>query len=72
MCDHNHQTEDSFMVDHTNGGAASQVQSWHFVDDDFSNGFQGSINSSDCISQAIANHEKPGSPQSLKILDTLV
>ncbi|KAI4325897.1 hypothetical protein MLD38_031261 [Melastoma candidum] len=28
-CDHNHQTEDSFMADHPNGEGASQVQSWH-------------------------------------------
>lgn len=56
-CEHNYQTEDSFMVDGMNGGA-SQVQSWHFVDDDFSNGVQGSINSSDCISEAIVNQDK--------------
>ncbi|KAI4371549.1 hypothetical protein MLD38_019771 [Melastoma candidum] len=57
-CDHNHQTEDSFMADHPNGEGASQVQSWHLADDDFSNGFQASIHSSDCISEAIANHNK--------------
>ncbi|KAK6918383.1 Transcription factor MYC/MYB N-terminal [Dillenia turbinata] len=57
-CEHNHQTEDSFMLEGINGGA-SQVQSWHFMDDDFSNCVQGSINSSDCISQAFANQEKP-------------
>ncbi|KAI4303368.1 hypothetical protein MLD38_039009 [Melastoma candidum] len=68
-CDHNHQTEDTFMVDDTNGGAASQVQSWLFAEDDFSNGFQGSINSSDCISEAIANHEKPGSPPKPQMKD---
>ncbi|XP_030541033.1 transcription factor EGL1-like [Rhodamnia argentea] len=56
-CEHNYQTEDSFMVDGMNGGA-SQVQSWHFVDDDFSYGVQGSINSSDCISEAIVNQDK--------------
>ncbi|XP_057499892.1 transcription factor EGL1-like [Actinidia eriantha] len=54
-CEHNHQTDDSFRV---NGGA-SQVQSWHFMDDDFSNCVQDSINSSDCISQAVVNQEKP-------------
>ncbi|PSS24300.1 Transcription factor GLABRA like [Actinidia chinensis var. chinensis] len=54
-CEHNHQTDDSFRV---NGGA-SQVQSWHFMDDDFSNCIQDSINSSDCISQAVVNQEKP-------------
>lgn len=52
-CEHNHDTEDSFMVEGINGGAVSQVQSWHLIDDDFSNGFQGSMNSSDCISEAI-------------------
>lgn len=50
-CEHNHQTDDSFMLEAVNGGA-SQVQSWHFMDDDFSNGFQDSMNSSDCISEA--------------------
>lgn len=56
-CDHNHQTEDSFMLEGTNGGA-SQVQSWHFMDDDIGNGVQHSMNSSDCKSEAFANHEK--------------
>ncbi|KAK9274424.1 hypothetical protein L1049_019239 [Liquidambar formosana] len=55
--EHNHQTEDSFILEGVNGGA-SQVQSWHFMDDDFSNGVQVSINSSDCISQAFASQEK--------------
>ncbi|MBA0617347.1 hypothetical protein Godav_026804 [Gossypium davidsonii] len=31
----NHQMDDSFMLEDVNG-VASQVQSWHFVDDDFS------------------------------------
>ncbi|KAH1080931.1 hypothetical protein J1N35_020692 [Gossypium stocksii] len=31
----NHQMDDSFMLEDVNG-AASQVQSWHFMDDDFS------------------------------------
>ncbi|KAM7260862.1 hypothetical protein ACFE04_026337 [Oxalis oulophora] len=52
-CEHNHQTEDSFMLE-----GASQVQSWHFVDDDHSNCFQDSLNSGDCISEALANGEK--------------
>ncbi|PRQ58069.1 putative transcription factor bHLH family [Rosa chinensis] len=56
-CEHNHQTEDSFMLEAVNGGA-SQVQSWHFMDDDFSNGFQDSMNSSDCISEAFVNQGK--------------
>lgn len=56
-CEHDHQTEDSFMLEGINGGA-SQVQSWHFVDDDFGNGVQGSMDSSDCISQAVWNKER--------------
>ncbi|KAL5572854.1 hypothetical protein UlMin_022451 [Ulmus minor] len=56
-CEHNHQTEDSFMRGGINGGA-SQVQSWHFMDDDFSIGLQDSMHSSDCISQAFVNQEK--------------
>lgn len=53
---HNHLTEDSFMRQGLNCGP-SHVQSLHFVDDDFSNGAQDSINSSDCISQAFVNQE---------------
>ncbi|RVX10053.1 Transcription factor GLABRA 3 [Vitis vinifera] len=60
-CEDDHQTEDSFMLEGINGGA-SQVQSWHFVDDDFSNGVQGSMDSSDCISQAFVNQERIHSP----------
>ena len=61
-CDDDHHTEDSFMLEGINGGA-SQVQSWHFVDDDFSNGIQGSMDSTDCISQAfVKNQEKIHSP----------
>lgn len=56
-CEHNYQTEDSFMLEGVNGGA-SQVQSWHFMDDDFSNGVQDSMNSSDCISEAFVNQQK--------------
>lgn len=56
-CEHNQETEDSFAVEGVNGGGASQVQSWHFFEDDFSNGFQCSMNSSDCISEAIVNPE---------------
>ncbi|KAH7577928.1 hypothetical protein JRO89_XS01G0317300 [Xanthoceras sorbifolium] len=56
-CEHNHQTEDSFMLEGTNGGA-SQVQSWHFIDDDFSNGIPDSMNSSDCISEAFVHQAK--------------
>lgn len=60
--ENNNQAEDSFMLEGINGGggggASSHVQSWHFMDDDFSTGIQGSINSSDCISQVIVNQEK--------------
>ncbi|GAV81073.1 bHLH-MYC_N domain-containing protein [Cephalotus follicularis] len=56
-CEHNHQTEDSSMIEGVNA-AASQVQSWHFMDDDLSNGVQDSLNSSDCISEAFGNQEK--------------
>ncbi|XWS32185.1 hypothetical protein CRYUN_Cryun23aG0138900 [Craigia yunnanensis] len=34
-CEQNHQMKDSFMLEDVNG-VASQVQSWHFMDDDFS------------------------------------
>ncbi|KAJ4835498.1 hypothetical protein Tsubulata_015493 [Turnera subulata] len=37
---------------------ASQVQSWQFIDDDFSNCVRQSMNSSDCISQAIVDTVK--------------
>ncbi|KAH7522603.1 hypothetical protein FEM48_Zijuj07G0156100 [Ziziphus jujuba var. spinosa] len=57
-CEHNHQTEDSYMLEGTNGGGASQVQSWHFMDDDFYTGVQDSMNSSDCISEAFVNQDK--------------
>lgn len=56
-CEDDHQTEDSFMLEGISGGA-SQVQSWHFVDDDFSNGVQGSLDSTDCVSQAYVNQER--------------
>ncbi|XP_044491820.1 transcription factor GLABRA 3-like [Mangifera indica] len=59
-CEHNHQTEDSFMLEGINGGA-SQVQSWHFMDDDFSNGLPDSMNSSDCISEAFVHQAKVAS-----------
>lgn len=56
-CEHNYWTEDSSMLEGMNGGA-SQVQSWHLMDDDFSNGVQDSMHSSDCISEAFVNQEK--------------
>nr|AIY34723.1 anthocyanin regulatory protein [Malus hybrid cultivar] len=56
-CDHNHPTEDSMMLEGTNA-VASQVQSWHFMDEDFSSGVQDSMNSSDSISEAFVNQGK--------------
>lgn len=56
-CEHDHQTEDSIMPASLNCGT-SQVQSWHLVDDDFSNGVQDSMNSSKSISDALINQEK--------------
>nr|QTO65822.1 GLABRA3-like protein [Aristolochia lindneri] len=53
-CGANPDTEDSFMADGVNG--FSQVQSWKYMDDDFSN-----INSSDCISQSFVAVEKAAS-----------
>ncbi|KAH1106220.1 hypothetical protein J1N35_009988 [Gossypium stocksii] len=49
--------EDSLLVEGINGGA-SQVQSWQFMDEEFSNCVHHSLNSSDCISQTIADHRK--------------
>lgn len=51
-CEHNHQTEDSFLLDNV----TSQME------DDFSNCVQVSMNSSDCISQVVVNQEKFISP----------
>ncbi|KAJ6933623.1 transcription factor GLABRA 3-like isoform X1 [Populus alba x Populus x berolinensis] len=45
---------DSIMVEGLNGGA-SQVQSWQFMDDDFSNRVHHPLNSSDCVSQTIVD-----------------
>ncbi|KAK4769796.1 hypothetical protein SAY87_030328 [Trapa incisa] len=68
-CEHNQETENSFMVEAVNGGGASQVQSWHFFEDDFSNGFQCSMNSSDCISEAVVHpvSRNPNTSQSLQL-----
>lgn len=49
------QVDDSFMI--TRG--TSQVQSWHYLDEDFSNCMHNSFNSSDCISQTFAKAKKP-------------
>ncbi|XP_022738702.1 transcription factor EGL1-like isoform X2 [Durio zibethinus] len=51
----NHPAEDSFMIEGINGGA-SQVQSWQFMDEEFSNCVHHSLNSSDCISQTFVDH----------------
>ncbi|KAK3194798.1 hypothetical protein Dsin_026108 [Dipteronia sinensis] len=64
-CEHNHQIEDSFMLEGINGGA-SQVQSWHFIDDDFSNGIPDSMNSNDCISEAFVHQAKAFSSPKLE------
>lgn len=53
----NQPAEDSFLVEGMNGGA-SQVQSWQFMDDEFSNCVHHSMNSSDCISQTFVEAEK--------------
>ncbi|KAF9685830.1 hypothetical protein SADUNF_Sadunf03G0094900 [Salix dunnii] len=47
-------TTDSIMVEGLNGGA-SLVQSWEFMDDDFSNCVHHPLNSSDCVSQTIVD-----------------
>ncbi|KAL1158262.1 hypothetical protein V6Z11_A08G211900 [Gossypium hirsutum] len=49
--------ENSLLIEGINGGA-SQVQSWQFMDEEFSNCVHHSLNSSDCISQTIADHRK--------------
>ncbi|KAK6251311.1 hypothetical protein QUC31_008928 [Theobroma cacao] len=51
----NQPAEDSFMVEGINGGA-SQVQSWQFMEEEFSNCVHHSLNSSDCISQTFVDH----------------
>ncbi|CAL9030137.1 unnamed protein product [Prunus brigantina] len=53
----NQPADDSFMVEGMNGGA-SQVQSWQFMDDEFSNFVHHSMDSSDCISQTLVYPEK--------------
>ncbi|XP_031394796.1 transcription factor EGL1 [Punica granatum] len=56
--DPGHLPEDPFLIEGTNG-MASQVQSWQFVDDEFSNGgAHCSMNSSDCISQTLVEPVK--------------
>ncbi|GLT79639.1 hypothetical protein SLA2020_511210 [Shorea laevis] len=55
-CDHNHQTEDSLMLEGLNG-VASHVQNRHFMDDGCSYGAHDTINSSDCMSGAFTIEE---------------
>ncbi|KAJ6940363.1 transcription factor EGL1-like isoform X2 [Populus alba x Populus x berolinensis] len=55
-CEYNHQTEDS-MHEGLNGGV-SQVQSWHFMDDEFSDDVLDSMNSSECISEGVVKQGK--------------
>ncbi|KAK4788819.1 hypothetical protein SAY86_020138 [Trapa natans] len=65
-----HLEEDEFMVGGLNG-AASQVPSWQFVDDEFSySGVLCSLNHSDCISQAFVEPVKVLSfPNGGKLID---
>ncbi|XVF10591.1 hypothetical protein REPUB_Repub07fG0195600 [Reevesia pubescens] len=51
----NQPAEDSFRIEGINGGT-SQVQSWQFMDEEFSNCVHHSLTSSDCISQTFVDH----------------
>ncbi|XP_031278483.1 transcription factor EGL1 [Pistacia vera] len=64
----NQPAEDSFMVEGING-VASQVQSWQFLDDEFSNCVHHSMNSSDCISQTFVD---PGKVVSAPVDDNTI
>lgn len=55
--DHNQEAEDSHFVEGMNG-VASQVQSWQFMEEEFSNCVHHSMNSSDCISQTVVETER--------------
>ncbi|KAG1355059.1 transcription factor GLABRA 3 [Cocos nucifera] len=52
-CCPNQQANDSFIIEGLNG--ASQIHNGQLMDDEFSNGLHGSLNSSDCISQSFVN-----------------
>ncbi|XP_023006530.1 transcription factor EGL1-like isoform X2 [Cucurbita maxima] len=54
-CERFHQMVDPLRLEGVEGGA-SCFQSLQFLDDDFSYGFQDSMNPSDCISEALANN----------------
>ncbi|KAJ6872824.1 hypothetical protein NC651_031835 [Populus alba x Populus x berolinensis] len=56
-CEHNLVTEDSFMLEDLKEGA-SQVQSWHSMDDEFSDDVRDSMDSSDCISEVFVKQGK--------------
>uniref|UniRef100_A0A7N0V772 BHLH domain-containing protein n=1 Tax=Kalanchoe fedtschenkoi TaxID=63787 RepID=A0A7N0V772_KALFE len=56
------QVDDSYMVT----GGASQVQSWHFVDEEFSNCVRNSFNTSDCISQTFELSAKAKLPSKIE------
>ncbi|XP_022732915.1 transcription factor EGL1-like isoform X2 [Durio zibethinus] len=51
----NQPAEDPFMIEGITDGV-SQVQSWQFMDEEFSNCVDHSLNSSDCISQTVVDH----------------
>ncbi|XP_022959361.1 transcription factor EGL1-like isoform X2 [Cucurbita moschata] len=54
-CERFHQMVDPLRLEGVEGGA-SCFRSLQFLDDDFSYGFQDSMNPSDCISEALANN----------------
>ncbi|KAG5231354.1 basic helix-loop-helix regulatory family protein [Salix suchowensis] len=55
--EHNLMTEDSFMLEGLMEGA-SRDQSWHFMDDEFSDDVMDSMNSCDCISEVFVKQGK--------------
>ncbi|KAJ4954330.1 hypothetical protein NE237_011113 [Protea cynaroides] len=70
-CGAQQHTEDSFMLEGINGGA-SQVQTWQFLDDEFSNRMLGSMNSSDSTSLTLENPQiVVSSPKGEKINNIL-
>ncbi|XP_065859555.1 transcription factor EGL1 [Euphorbia lathyris] len=55
-CEQNNETEES-LLEGLNQGAFN-VQNWQFMDDEVSNSFLDSVNSSDCTSETLVNEEK--------------
>lgn len=51
--DQNHDMEDSFMVDDL-----SSTSQTHYINDEFSDGLHGSVNSSNCTSESVLNPER--------------